>query len=355
LRRRNGVAAAAHNRQGGQFKTKFRLGHFARVVKLQGRLDRPYSMRISLLACVLLASSTQADGRQQRLFDFHSAFWMNLHHYLHALARPGGALPDVVPTSAADDERQRWTDAVDHYRLHYGKRSLLFDEDLVRIKQSLITAASSADLRDTALTPEHRRVLESAAPLYRQYWWAEHDAANRRFIAALQPLLEQHGRAIATRLAGSFDSRWPTTPMRVDVVHDAGPPGNAYTISEPTLITIGASDPRHRGLAALELVFHEASHRWDSVLMKEVGESARDLKLRAPPGLWHGLLFYNAGAITSDALTTGGVSGYEMYMFAHRTFDFPGWHQAIARHWPGYLSGSISRTEAIARILRDLP
>jgi hypothetical protein len=313
-------------------------------------------MRIVILACVfVVAQSTAAHGRQPALFDFHSAFWMNLHHYLHALARPTGALPDVVPASATADERQRWAAAADHYKRHYGKRSLLFDEDLVRIKQSLLAASSRADLRDAALAPEHQRVLEGAAPIYRRYWWADHDGTNQRFITALQPLLQHHGRAIGTRLAASFDSVWPTSPIRVDVVHDAGPPGNAYTISEPTLITIGAGDPRHRGLAALELVFHEASHRWDGVLMKDVSDVARDLKLRAPPGLWHGLLFYNAGAIAADALANGGVSNYEMYMFAQKTFDFPGWHQAIARHWPAYLSGSVARREAIARILRDLP
>jgi hypothetical protein len=311
-------------------------------------------MRIAILACVVVvAQSVAASARQPALFDFHSVFWMNLHHYLHALARPAGALPDTLPARASAVERQRWEEAVDHYKLNYGKRSLLFDDGMVRIKQSLL-AAGSADLRDAALAPEHQRVLDAAAPIYRRYWWADHDAANQRFITSLRPLLQQHGPAIATRLAASFDSVWPAAPIRVDVVHDAGPPGNAYTISEPTLITIGASDPRHRDLAALELVFHEASHRWDGVLMKDVSDAARDLKLRAPPGLWHGLLFYNAGAITTGELTKGGVSDYEMYMFAQKTFDFPGWHQAIARHWPAYLSGSLARREAIARILRDL-
>ena len=43
-----------------------------------------------------------------------------------------------------------------------------------------------------------------------------------------------------------------------------------------------------------------------------------------------------------------------MYIFAQKTFDFPGWHQAIARHWPPYLAGSISRREATARIVREI-
>ena len=313
-------------------------------------------MRNTLLACVLLvAQSTGTQARQPELFDFHSTFWMNLHHYLHALARPAGALLEAVPASAAAEERQEWAEAVDYYKSQYGRRSLLFDEELVRIKQALIIAGSNDDLRDARLEPEHRAMLEAAAPIYRKHWWIDHNTANQQFIDALQPLLTQHGRAMASRLAASFDAAWPETPIRVDVVHDAGPPGNAYTISEPTLITIGAGDPRHRGVAALELVFHEASHRWDAVLMKDVSDVARGLKRRAPPGLWHGLLFYNAGVITRDALAKAGMADYEMYMLAQKTFDFPGWHQAIARHWPSFLAGGISRHEAITRILRDLP
>jgi hypothetical protein len=312
-------------------------------------------MRMAILACVLLVAASGAPhARQQDFFEFHSAFWINLHHYLHALARPAGALPNEIPVNATAGERQQWTGAVDFYTAQFGKRSLLFDEKLVGIKQALTAAGSSDRLPETTLAPDHRAALDAAAPIYRKHWWTDHDAANRRFIDALQPLLKQHGGPIASRLAASFDAAWPSAPMRVDLVHDAGPPGNAYTISEPTLITIGAGDSRHQGLAALELVFHEASHRWDAVLMKDVEDVARDLERRAPPGLWHGLLFYNAGVITTDALVTAGVSDYEMYMSAQRTFDFPGWHQAIARHWPLYLAGSISRREATSRIVREL-
>jgi hypothetical protein len=143
----------------------------------------------------------------------------------------------------------------------------------------------------------------------------------------------------------------------VDLVHDAGPPGNAYTISEPTQITIGVADPRHQGLAALELVFHEASHRWDAILMKGVTEAGQALKVRAPGGLWHGLLFFNAGTLTAEALAAAGIRDYVMYMEQERMWDGPyrGWRPAITTHWPAFLAGAIPRDEAIRRILQAGP
>jgi hypothetical protein len=199
-------------------------------------------------------------------------------------------------------------------------------------------------------------VLESAAPIYRKHRWKEHDAANRRFISALSPLLKQHGAAIAKRLTATFDTTWPSRPIRVDVVHDAGPPGNARTNSEPTHITIAADDPRQQGLAALEVIFHEASHKWDEILMKDVNDAARRLNVRPQPGLWHGLLFFNAGRITADAFGAAGVPDYVMYMETQGMFDrgYRGMRPAITKYWAEFLEGKVSRAEATERILRDL-
>jgi hypothetical protein len=135
------------------------------------------------------------------------------------------------------------------------------------------------------------------------------------------------------------------------------PPGNAYTISDPTHIVIGVSDARHQGLAALEGVFHEASHRWDAVLMQEVRDAARRLNRPEPRNLWHALLFVNCGLIVRENLLAAGTRDYEMYADAQRMFDraYRGWRPALAAHWPGFLAGRLSRTDAIERILRDLP
>ena len=307
-----------------------------------------------MLAGVIVSASP---ARQPTtLFDFQSAFWVNLHNYLHALARSGAPLVEPLPYSATVDERARWTAAVEQYRIRFGKRSILFDEELVKANLALSDVNADESIARLDIDAGHRAVLDSAAPTYRTHRWKEHDAANRRFIAALTPLLKEHGAAIARRLVTTFDTAWPSRPIRVDVVYDAGPPGNARTNSEPTHITIAADDPRHRGLASLEVIFHEASHKWDAILMKDVDDAARRLNVRPPPSLWHGLLFFNAGRITADALAAAGARDYVMYMETLRMFDrgYRGMRPAITTHWPEFLEGKISRAEATERILRDL-
>ncbi len=290
------------------------------------------------------------------LFEITSHFWVNLHHYLHALARPGAPLIESLPANATDAEKEQWANAVQQYRERYGKRSLLFDEEMVKANVALGAVSSDTSLDGVTIAPEQRAILESVAPIYRTHAWKIHDDANRKFMIAASPLLKQYGPGIAARLAKTLDTSWPAKPIRVELVHDAGPPGNAYTVSETATITMGAEDPRHQGSATLELLFHEASHVWDSVLIKDVEDAAKRLNVRPSRDLWHALLFFNSGTIVSEALAAGGDRDYQMYMEKEGMFDrvYRGMREPMRMHWTAFLAGTISRAEATERILRDL-
>jgi hypothetical protein len=307
----------------------------------------------ALGVAAILACATPAHA-QAPLFDLHSGFWINLHHYLHALGRSNSPLSEPLPEAATPAERDRWTAIVAKYQDLYGKRRLLFDDELVKAKLALAAAESRPALGDGAVLPAMQGALEAAAPIYRKYVWAAHDRANQRTISEARALLKQYGAPIAARLAASYDTTWPAQAIRIDFVYNAGPPGNAYTTNDPTHITI-AQDPRHSGLALLEIMFHEASHGWDGLLMKEVDEAARDLKVKPPRDLWHALLFVNAGTITAEALAKAGTPNYEMYVDKEKLFAWMGpWRAPVAKHWPAFLAGTIGRREAITRIVRDL-
>lgn len=316
----------------------------------RSRMSRIACSAVALVGILLCAHPVHA----QPLFRFHNASWMNLHHYLHAQARASSPLIEQWPAAATVRDREQWTTAVEFYRSRFGRRSLLFDQQLLTVKQQLIAVESADALVAPALTPEHRQVLERVMPIYRRLWWDTHRAGNAAFIAVLQQRLARHGATIAERLARSYDDVWPAEGLRVDIVADAGPPGNAYTtnVPRPTHITMGAAD---EGLSSLELVFHESSHHWDQRLMKAVNDAAQSLNVRAPPDLWHAILFYNAGRITADALAGAGIPDYETYMVKGRVFARPGWHETIAAHWSSFLAGAITRDDAVGRIVRDLP
>ena len=180
---------------------------------------------------------------------------------------------------------------------------------------------------------------------------------TRQFIAALTPLLKQHGDGspIGSR---PLDATWPTTPIRVDIVHDAGPPGNAYTVSMPTHITIGASDPRHQGFASLELGVSRGVASAGTYSHEGSGRGGEGSGIRAPRNLWHGLLFFNAGTITAEALTSSGVAGYRMYALDQQAvFDraFRGWRTAIYGTLADVLAGKTSRAKRFPRFCAELP
>ena len=88
--------------------------------------------------------------------------------------------------------------------------------------------------------------------------------------------------------------------------------------------------------------------------MRDVAEAAKQQKVRPPRDLWHALLFYNAGAITTEALAAAGVGDYQMYADRQKLFGGV-WQMrpAIARYWRSFLAGTISRRDAIAHIVSE--
>src|SRR5262245_58912891 len=83
----------------------------------------------------------QAEARvktDQDIFDFHSGFWMNLHHFLYQqalaqkvaqgerLGRASRYADKVVSVDALNDgEKRDWAAALEHYQKFYVSRDLL--------------------------------------------------------------------------------------------------------------------------------------------------------------------------------------------------------------------------------------
>lgn len=307
---------------------------------------------LTLLAAVFLAACTSVQptarpDAEPELFRFHSNLWLNLHHYLRVVGR--GA---PVRATMTGEEKAAWERAVAVYRDVYSQRDLIRDDGMVAIKTALRGAEGAQSLEGIDIPADLRMALETAAPIYRTYMWAGHDAANRSWIANVQPLLGAHGATIAPKIAAAYGETWPAGPVDVDMAPSAGPDG-AYTTSPPVHVTIASVDaPGNRGLASLELLFHEASHQWGRRLAVGLNGSAERRGKTIPRSLWHAVLFYNAEEITRRVLADagiayGGYAGPSLY----RDLCGEGCREKVAAAWDPHLAGTATMDEALDRLV----
>jgi hypothetical protein len=317
------------------------------------RLVRPIrrGLAVLLLVAAACASATPPPAPDRPLFAFQSNFWLNLHHFARAVAR---GMPAPGELSAA--ERGTWDEGVAFYHDRYMDRDLLFDEGMVEINNTLRGITGTASLGAAPLDPELRATLERLAPIYRAHWWPAHDAANRAWIAAVEPLVRRHGAALSRRIAASYGRSWPDAPIPVDLSVTAGPVG-AYTTSPPTHTTI-APGPSRSGLASLEILFHEASHAWGRELQDAIRKSSEARHKTVPRQLWHAVLFYDAGELTRRTLQEDGVAGYVEYAVKQDVYPRlcgAGCRELVAEAWDPHLDGKVSLAAALDGLVAAWP
>jgi hypothetical protein len=328
-------------------------------------------LRLLCLAVVAVAGLSRCPAqiaKPEPLFDFHSGFWINLHHFLYLQAVAPGAQhgPHPLSLTATDsDELQHlsqpelatWNESVSIYRTSYAKRDLLFDDELIEAKSELEDNEDSPDLAGAKISPQLREALLKASPIYRKHWWPRHDAGNRKWISDLTPLIDRHGAYLAADLARIYAEPWPGNPVRVDAVAYANWAG-AYTTLYPTRPAISTNDAANQGPAALEIVFHETSHGMMDAVREGIDGAERDVNAHrtgAPfhsGSIWHAVLFYTAGK-----LVAGRIPGYLPYADANglwkRAWADPD-RSLIERDWAPHIAGSADLQHALATLVTDL-
>lgn len=299
-------------------------------------------------------------------FEFRSGFWMNLHHFLFLQAvlaapdsRKGHAEFSARDSAGAHkmsaEQTLAWNKAVAYYA-RFGKLDPLADQELILVNYELSDAGNSPTLEGRKLPPELKSALETAAPVYRALWWEEQDRLNRRWIAAAAKLVGQYS-AIGPKIASLYKTDWPGEKTPVEVTLYANWAG-AYTVIGSTLITISSVDPGDQGNAALETLFHEASHALVDSLGQQLAADIRKVNKTPTFQLVHAIIFYTAGAVTSKVLERNGVRGYVPYALKNGLYTrVPVWthyREICERDWQPYIDGKITYEEALSRIANDL-
>jgi hypothetical protein len=332
---------------------------------------------LTLLAPRAATASDQIDSYGPLpVFELHSGFWINLHHTLYLQARqsrddrgvPSGTSAGTRRTAS---ERAAWDAAVNYYQANYADKDLLFNNELIELKNQLGDFEGCAELSgakqktcDAGLPPKLTKVLEGAAPVYRAHEWPEHDRANRKWIASVAPLVREKGVGLSERLAEIYQTRWPREKIRVDVTAYANLAG-AYTTLDPLRVTISSTDPRNQGSAALEVLFHEASHGIAEPVQQAIIRECRQRDKVIPRDLWHALLFYTTGEVIKPVLSAQDYNAepedpqgieYTPYAVRERLYQ-RGWEdylKLLMRFWQPYLDGKATFDDAIAHMVSAL-
>jgi hypothetical protein len=273
------------------------------------------------------------------VFQFQSGFWLNLHHFLYQQARLRSERPVtrtgtgaaakaaigvrdeaalVADTGALSPEQvAAWNRAVDFYASDLAKRDLLFDNYMVLMKNRLAELAAAPDLSTSGL--------------------------------------QKFGTRLAQELSNVYQADWPQEPVVVDVSVYAGRVAG-YTSLDPVHVTVSSVDPRNQDEAALEILFHEASHGLARAVAEGIARECRLRKKPIPRDLWHAVLFYTTGEVVRRTLSAQQSTEYMPYAYRHGLYE-RGWQNfqpLLERHWQLYLDGKIDFDRAIARMANAL-
>jgi hypothetical protein len=373
------------------FRTVLRLFVSIRMRFLHPAARFPGVFFFAAMCCVSpVAMAANRPAAQQPpetvpVFEFHSGFWVNLHHFLYLQGRARNlAKEPATPATLADrqdfpaaastdgltaEQLRAWNAAVDAYAADWSVRDLQLNIDMAVVNNRLGELENCADISGknrveckADLRADLMTALEEAAPVYRAKWWNEQDRANRTWIAAVAPLVRRMGVGVSEQLAMIYQTAWPREATRVDVVWSIGPLG-AYTTLNPVHVTVASGDPRNQGPASFEVLFHEASHALAGELNQAIALECRQEGKPIPRELWHAVLYYTAGEITrrmyaqSSRFSGGGTgSDYTSYADRNGLYD-KDWNQyrtVLDLYWQPYLDGKASFDKAIARMIAAL-
>jgi hypothetical protein len=297
------------------------------------------------------APSTEATPE---LFAFHVSSWVNLHQQLYFEAHPpptGLKRPEEERWTPA--ERQAWDAAVTTYREHTPASPVaaLYDPTLVALRRALDSVPEEGAVSGLpGVDPALAAALEQAAGPYRAHSWQEASRDAHAWLAALEPALRQYGPAIARELSEVYGTPWPSRPFSVQVCQQATRFG-AYTLVDPTVITLSSHALPNRKLTPLETAFHEASHALMDPLMDAFHAEFNRQGKTPPRQLWHALLFFTTGEVVRHHLGSDYVPYAHLNGLYAMDPEWAAFEPVMKREWTPYLEHRVDLQTALRQLV----
>jgi len=309
---------------------------------------------LGIVALAAPARAQDAPVATTDRFVFYSRLPLNLNDAIQRTVLGQSGIDSACLVSRPAAEREGWNTAVATYG------PILKSERGMPIAVRFHLAGIAERVRGGVdpIPAPIQHALDGAAPAYRACQWAADDAANRAWIARLIGRLTEMGDEVAERLAAAYQTSWRVGPLPVDVVGYVSRQG-ANTVRPPHIL-INSSSEHHDADAALEAIFHEASHTIigprDGATTILLRATAERLGVAVPRDLWHVILFYTTGDVVRRVIEERTGREYQQYLYATGLFQ-RGWGElqaSVEQWWPPYLRGDVSMEEAVTGILETL-
>ncbi|MFZ6732085.1 hypothetical protein ACO0LG_09210 [Undibacterium sp. Ji42W] len=315
------------------------------------------------LACSFVSSAHSAANIpkaslpvQRASFDYHSAFLMNLHHFLLDVSVGKKSLQDLPwDNKPSEAEFALLKEAIDFYQADYAKRDLLFDATMQTIKRGLSVDDQRRDASGLAIPAPLIAVLNRLAPVYARCIWASQNKSNLDWISQTRQLDATYGKEIQVRIEKYLAHAFPVAPIRSDIVVLTGTRQGAYTDEQ---IIMPSGRPDYQGLAALEMLYHEASHiAVTDTLVAAINDRMKVTHRHGESDLWHVLQFYTVGKITQDVLKQSANLDYQPYALKNGLYQkaWPEYLDLIDQVWVPYLDDELKFQQAIEQAVNQMP
>ena len=294
-------------------------------------------------------------------FAFFSDLAANLNDVLIAAGRARRAksqeLFQTGPEKACFDrltaaERAGWARAVDYFAEIVAPFDINAREQIL-FRIELMAGSDWATGDDRTFMAIARSIRAAAMPAYERCRWPAQDASNRRWIEHMVALLNVHERALGERLSQVYGVPWVGLPYRVDVVESVPLGGNTqFFVPAGPHILVSSSAPTNQDRAALEVIFHEASHTLAGPMEEALKQAVRARGDAVRGDISHAVIFYLTGETVRRALEQAGEP-YTPYIDALKLVP-DNVRDALAETLSPYLNAKGAIVEAMDDLVQTL-
>lgn len=291
------------------------------------------------MGCCAYGQSKDSEGVVTTdYFEFHSNYWINLHHFLYQkasgsqlrkLREDGNGFLDIgeeeVYGRLSVAEQTMLADALTYYSDSLISKSLLFNLGKERVWLQGLKA--STKIKDTTFSKKYTDLLNQVSPVYHKHFWPLHTKQNRAVIQGQLDLIQTFEKVVIPKMEGFAMKKWPARKkVRVDITAYANYAG-AYTAARPRFnIFVSSLDPNSEATSFVETILHEGSHllfNYGGPFREGISAhfDAMQLEIPYPKHLWHAALFYLCGRSVQVELQKIKHPEYSMIMDARHVFS----------------------------------